>query len=637
MYFTNANSEMYPEGDWSGFHGTLEVTASAAANVADVRFGSATTSLPGKLRLGASTAASSGSCKITASGGLTVSDLEVNRPTTLYVSVNASTLTSGGAFVVTNSFVQNADIAISLAASGEIINRTDNLAEAFIPILKVADSAGQVDTSRFSLGALTGVSFTPPDLFELVARQEGGYTIVGLSKRRLVYLLTADDNKTNDTLNAYSARTSFDRKWETADGNNAGRADGWNWSINERPHPEYDYYSAYNLRTHSSDATAIFRGHALFLRSSLTLQSFDITVTNLYLIGGTVQAIHEGGQSGVYPFLPSSTLTRTLRGNMAVRVNSAVLTPSISTRICALRLACDISGSCQLTASKNNSTANGVGYLELAGDNSGFTGVFKFSDGNASATDDKCLVVLFTETENLGGEMSAFTYNGIWLTRYATLRPMGSATLSRANRGVYVETAGGVEVAEGDVFTLDAPVTWRGVLLKKGSGHLYFAKAPKFLGTDGKTVQDTPLANADSNVVRVAAGSIGVAAPGACDGLKLVMEDGASLRVKVNAASAGLASQGLVNTKAADPFVLAGTDGKLHVSFDMSSATVGERYDAAICTLPTAKADALRANIVLERPIANYTAKLLPATSSGGSTQTIFARVAPSGFMLLFK
>ena len=92
-----------------------------------------------------------------------------------------------------------------------------------------------------------------------------------------------------------------------------------------------------------------------------------------------------------------------------------------------------------------------------------------------------------------------------------------------------------------------------------------------------------------------------------------------------------------VNTKAATPFALNGPDGKLHVSFDMSGVTDGKSHEVAICTLPTATAEALRANIVLERPMANYSAQLLPASSSGGATQTIFAKVCPRGFMMNIK
>ena len=91
-----------------------------------------------------------------------------------------------------------------------------------------------------------------------------------------------------------------------------------------------------------------------------------------------------------------------------------------------------------------------------------------------------------------------------------------------------------------------------------------------------------------------------------------------------------------VNTKAATPFALNGPDGKLHVSFDMSGAADGKSHVAAICTLPAAAADALRANIVLEKPAANYTAQLLPTTSSGAA-QTIFAKVYPCGFMMILK
>ena len=54
------------------------------------------------------------------------------------------------------------------------------------------------------------------------------------------------------------------------------------------------------------------------------------------------------------------------------------------------------------------------------------------------------------------------------------------------------------------------------------------------------------------------------------------------------------------------------------------------RFDTAFM------ADALRANIVLEKPAANYTAQLLPTTSSGAA-QTIFAKVYPCGFMMILK
>ncbi len=638
MYFTNSNSEMLPQGDWSEYYGLLELACSSSAMVGDVKFGGSATAMPGKLRIGSTTAEAGGSFRMTFSGGLAVSALEVNRPVTLHVGLDASAL-AGAPLVVTNSLTLNAKVSLSLDATGDIISRTDNADAAFIPVLKVATKvAGSLDETMFEIGGVTGASLTPASLFALEKREEAGFTVLGLAKRRVIHMLSADDATTNSTTGAKTARTSFDREWEAADGDNTGRAAGWNWSVNARPQPDCDYYvdNGKTLRTHSSDAEAFFRGHALYLRGPLLMQSDDVTVTNCHLIGGLLQAVHHGGRGGMYSFLPESSLTRTFYGDVAVHANSSVASPATA-QFDGLRLACGFSGSAMLTVAKNSNSLY-AGFVDMAGDNTSFSGIMKFSDNYASASPGTRMTVIFSGADNLGGEMAAFAYNGVWLTRHATLRPSCTASYSRENRGIYVETAGGIDVAEGEAFTVDAQVTWHGQLVKYGAGVLRFGKAPKFMGADGKTIQDAPIANAPSNLVRVTAGSIGVTMPTACDGLTLVMEDGASLQVDVDSASGALATQGLVNTKSPSPFVLDGTDGKLHVSFDMSGATGGARYTVAVCTLPAAEAAALRQNIVLEKPpLANYKAELLPAESSGAATETIFVEVAPGGFSLIFR
>lgn len=619
--FTNANSDMNLDSDCSAYNGLIEVSATSdgGTNLADFRIGAA--KLPGTLRLGSVTGKTGGTVKLTAINGLEVGTLVVNRPTTLSINVDSATYEADRDIIkILDSLEMNSTVTVDVAFTGgePVMN---NLDAAFIPVMRWPVSCG-VDESKFAAGTVTvsGVSannqLTPSSGFMTAAfRTEGEWRIMGLEKRKVVYLLVPDDSKTNDNPVVYSARTSFDECYKQE----SDRAYGWNWSDGQRPSPEFDYYVDKTLRTNSSEQNQVFRGHAMHLtKGTLVMQSYSATITNLNITGGNVMHIHQGGDIRAYGFARGGT--RRIYGNAFVsQMGASIVSPFLTTTSGSgcFDFAMKLSGSGQVNFKMNSSTlfpqnAVNPSYLMVSGDNSKWTGnlLCCATDGKLWSSDEH-LVVLFSNMDNLGGDLSKFVYNGLTLRHAATLKPMESTVYSRVNRGVFIDGFGGVDCDTNIVLNIDSIITYSGKLRKQGAGTLLFGGASKFLQGDN-TVGDRPIAGAESNVLHVEEGSVGVTAPLACDGVKAVFEEGTALRVKVTGTEDELQEKGLVNIKTATPFVLA-SDGKLHVEFDTAGlASDGSVYRTAICTVKSDAASSLRGKLHLKRPsLKGYSAVLM--------------------------
>ena len=610
--FTNANSDMNLDSDCSAYNGLVEVSATSdgGTNLADFRIGAA--KLPGTLKLGAVTGKTGGTVKLTATNGLEVGTLVVNRPTTLSINVASATYEADRDIIkILDSLEMNSTVTVDVAFTGgePVMN---NLDAAFIPVMRWPVSC-EVDESKFAAGTVTvsGVSannqLTPSSGFMTAAfRTEGEWRIMGLEKREVVYLLVPDDSKTNDNPVVYSARTSFDECYKQE----GDRAYGWNWSDGQRPSPEFDYYVDKTLRTNSSEQDQVFRGHAMHLtKGTLVMQSYSATITNLNITGGNVMHIHQGGDTRAYGFARGGT--RRIYGNAFVsQMGASIVSPFLTTTSGSgcFDFAMKLSGSGQVNFKMNSSTlfpqnAVNPSYLMISGDNSKWTGnlLCCATDGKLWSSDEH-LVVLFSNMDNLGGDLSKFVYNGLTLRHAATLKPMESTVYSRVNRGIFIEGFGGVDCDTNIVFNIDSTITYSGKLRKQGAGALLFGGTSKFLQAD-KTAGDQPIAGAESNVLHVEEGSVGVTASDACDGVKMVFEEGASLRVKVSEESTALGAKGLVNLKAETPFAINAPSGKLAVEFDTEALEAdGTVYRVAICTVKSDKASSIRGKFALKRP-----------------------------------
>jgi hypothetical protein len=610
--FTNANSDMNLDSDCSNYKGVIEVSATSAngANLADFRIGAA--KIGGTLKLGEVTGNEGGKMKFTATNALEVDKLVVNRPTAIGITVNTATYEAqSDAVKVLTSFEANAPVTIdTVFTGGDPIG--NNFNEAFIPVMKWPVSLN-VDESKFSAGtfSVSGVAaasqFTPSSGFMSVSfRTEGDWRILGLEKPKTIYLLNPDDSKISNDPVMNSARASFDECYKEE----ADHLYGWNWSDGQRPSSAFDYYVNKTLRTNSSKKDQFFLGKTMHLSGgTLVMQSTTATISNMTVAGGNLSHIHQGGDTTAYGFARGGT--RRMYGNAFVSAKGATVTAPFLTAAVGsgcFDFAMNLSGPGQVNFKMNSSTlfpqeTVNPSYLMVSGDNSAWTGNLLCCAADAARwSSDEHLVVLFSGMDNLGGEPSAFAHNGLTLRHAATLKPMVSTAYSRANRGIMVDGFGGIDCDTNIVFNIDSAVTYFGKLRKQGAGSVLFGGAAKFLQLDN-TPGDVPLQGVDSNLLHVVEGSVGVTSSEALNGVKIVFEDGAALRVKAGGADSNLAAKGLVNVKTETPMVANSANGKIVVEFDTDGLEAnGSAYRAAICTVTGGAAESLRGKFVLRRP-----------------------------------
>lgn len=646
MYMENNHGTAMDMGiysDCSRYFGTVQVRPTNAG--VTPTFYLYATDFPGTLSLGE--AGKGAGVSLVVPNGATVCNLEINRPTSLAAGIDISDWSSKPV-VVTNSFVQNA--ALSIAATitgGDPVKRHDNLEGHFVAILKVKKSAGAIDLSQVSVGSFTGLGKTPPDYFSLeVDETDPDYYVLGLKTYPMRYLVWGDDNNLTDAQKAahpeYAAytktqRTSFDEAWDVArDGNNDGRIPGVAWNVNERPNSAYDYVAEGYMRTHSSLGHQYFQGRRLYLVGGITHQSDAITITNLYLLGGVINHAHNGGERNQYAGTAYSDIyyTRSVWGNAKVVSSSTLQIPDQATTNC-LRVGLNFSGDATLNLARNASGQTIGSYCDICGDNSAFTGIFSLKS-NADDTETRRTWYLFHEQKNLGGEPASFNQKGINLQRGVILQPFASATVSFANRGILVNGCGSFGARAGEVFTVDAQVTWMGQANKLGGGVVRFARPPQF--TADENTAGTGAVIEGKNILHVAEGSVGVVGDAcACDGLQMSFEGTGGLNVKVgDAATTGETALGLKNAKAATPFVLNGAGGHLPVDFDMSGVDATKAYTVALCTVPTEAAPAVRGKFAFRRPH-KCRVTLLPEATLASGMVTFRAQVAPTGFFVIVR
>ena len=149
-----------------------------------------------------------------------------------------------------------------------------------------------------------------------------------------------------------------------------------------------------------------------------------------------------------------------------------------------------------------------------------------------------------------------------------------------------------------------------------------------------------PVTDTDLNVLCVEEGSVGVTAPLACDGVKAVFEDGASLCVKVSGSDDSLSAKGWTSVKTDTPFVLKASDGKLPVVFDVEGlVSNGSRYETAICTVSAVAANSLRGKFKLARPkLTGYMAEMIDeVVDTEAQTVTFRARLRYSAMKVILR
>ena len=292
-----------------------------------------------------------------------------------------------------------------------------------------------------------------------------------------------------------------------------------------------------------------------------------------------------------------------------------------------------------------NSYKSDRGSIEFTAYNTNYTGTISVTTKNKNYTDNGIVVpnwtqraTLFVSDErNLGGRRDAFAWNALLLEQYSDLIPLNDVTFTDGwNRGIAIGNIGRINVPSNLTMAIWRPLNVNGNLVKEGGGTLALGGLLTFGGSSRSA---TPTAGA--NLLTVKGGFVNPLATNAFDGLAITFTNNAALKLDGTPADATLRQYGLVNTKETTaPIALAPNQATLPVTVDFGAATEppAVQWTVGLVTLETAKAEALKPQMVLSNPapFKNWRGTL-GLVDNGNGTSTVMANYRQSGFALLFR
>jgi autotransporter-associated beta strand protein len=219
-------------------------------------------------------------------------------------------------------------------------------------------------------------------------------------------------------------------------------------------------------------------------QTTITLNNESIALTQLNLDIGTSYTINPGGGSGVFTFSGSgaSINVTTTNGNGSYTINAPISAGA------ALDIVQGSTGSLTLAGALSGTsgiTLDGTGTLVLSANNSAtYSGQFTIDTGTISITADNNLGAAGTNTNIVGGSL---LYN-----------------MSDTNsRPFTLSGAASIQVASGQVTTLNGVISGSGSLTKSNTGSLTLGGANTYQGgttISGGTLIISSDSNSDSNL-----------------------------------------------------------------------------------------------------------------------------------------
>jgi len=210
--------------------------------------------------------------------------------------------------------------------------------------------------------------------------------------------------------------------------------------------------------------------------------------------------------------------------------------------------------------------------------------------GYSNETRRNWMTLWIDSEENLGGAPAAFAYNQLRLRNGGPLHVEGDVTIDDANRGIYVEGAGFVSVADGATLTVTTPLTVDGTLVKRLSGTLAFGGTWRF---DGDVNGVEP--ELYHNRMRIEEGRVKTLTGRAFDGAQFVVKGGAAIEIPADVDDSELRLRGLVLVKSPTiaPFAQEGDD-KVNVIVTDADLSYDSVTNIPVVTVRSSFADAVR-------------------------------------------
>ena len=580
----------------------------------------------------------------------------------------------GGTFSTPGTFVLNSESELSLtAASGESFfgglvvhsNATFTMSANNTQVISIADRLQLDAGAKLNVGkALGGWTVGAPptnDVFRLAAGaafDEASLAAFPVARGtqstdRGPYIPTcfwavtedAEGVRTVSQTRREVVRQTQSMNWSSNGFRSDEAISGQYWSDGKAPHPNADYLSDSGNVAVTPQGAYTTVGSYVFPGNSLT---FYNRVVQIYDDAADLTGNFAFGAISEYAPQYNVSLAvggHHLRGTICFAKMGGYATA------CKLdvwdgntvHIHSDISGDGDvIVQAKNNHNTDysgdvlSRGTLILSGDNSAFAGKWSvscwqtlerpgwakfFPDGySANATNN--VTVEIAGPTNLGGPLAAPAANALTLGNACRLSVTETADFDDLTRGWTFSSNAFVKVAAEKTVRVRNPVVLGGELVKEGNGCLCLGDLQKGA--------DAPAA------IRIEAGSLGALNAAAFNGIPLIFEKGAGLRVVAKESDPDLAARGFTYT--ADGSALA-ADGKIGIDYDLTGIDVEnhETFSAAVMTVPSDQAASVAAKLSTAKPMKGYKVRLRIA-DNGDETSTIFCDIGEAeGTMLILR
>jgi len=278
----------------------------------------------------------------------------------------------------------------------------------------------------------------------------------------------------------------------------------------------------------------------------------------------------------------------------------------------------------------------GNAYLELAGDNSKWTGALSITVGTDAVkrpehTFTNTMHVFFREACNLGGRRQYVHTGAVTLQGKSILHPLQTVTVDEPTRGVTIGSQGaGIQADSNVVFTLRQQLTLQGELTKLGAGTLALGGRTAFGNASTYEPGET------TYTIDIQEGGLKVVETNAVDGVTFTFGAAGALEADPEA-TGDAATYGIYDVKVDAPFGRA-PNGYVPVRLALPAGYVNEPYpiSATICTInATAAASLGTSAFAVARPAQCRT--YVTAKTNDDGTVTYTANVAPSGMIFTIR
>ena len=557
-----------------------------------------------------------------------------------------------GMIVVTNSLTVTAPVTLDASALTAWLTDEDD--PVCFNLLKIPSEKGELDPALFPVKLPQAASFK-----------------VGSSSTKLQGGLPRWSTRTNlveeaDGSSSWAIQI-FTRPVAVRMTNSQNHTDA-NWTSGTSPNADTDYMvpyqssgtkpwpaadgfgkGPYNLEF--TVANPKFLGHSLTAQCQLYLQASEVEIDDLTL----VQGINYNGAGSWLTLYDNKATLPTVDGYPTVTFKGSTLNVVTDSKgnfqpagvmirsSGGRRLAVDteIVGSGDLTIEHpaNEGGPKG-GYVQFMRANTSYEGkimVAHMGDITTGSSPkyytparEPNITLLVKDEDELGGKLSSFTFDALYLRRWGCLQNVGDLTLTEtAKRGLYVEGNGHIRTPEGTTLTMNRRLTMAGELYKSGKGALVLGAttAPKFTSKQS----DWSDALGGTNVVKVAEGAFGAATRAASAGLAVTFTEAGSLLADANA-TGDQATYGYDASSTGSS--VTGIDGKIPLTV---KGEVGVQDDITVAALTLPSTAATPTFTLVGKPYRGAKIASVESVSNDDGTVTYHVKVTLAGAIMFIR